>query len=111
MLSLQLVHQEIGPGVRLHEQLPAGHEDVAALAEVVVVHDVVMRLEAPTDDRQQDRTDRDSEGQLDAPVAGGEPGAEPPAAGARARPESASATIAPTTSPMTMTQGGRWKIH
>jgi hypothetical protein len=53
VLALVRIDQQIGPGIRPHEQLPAGHEDVAPAAEVVVVHHVVVGLEAGTDRDQK----------------------------------------------------------
>ena len=74
---LQLVDQEIGPGIRTDEDLAAGHEDVAAGAEIVVMHDVVMGLEPSGEHQKQHRRHRCTERQLDPAVSGDQPVANP----------------------------------
>jgi len=71
--ALHLVDQEVRPGVGLHPGLAAGHEDVAALAEVVVVHHVVVRGDPPAHQQQQQRAHHADEPQLHRPVARAQP--------------------------------------
>src|SRR5215208_5013983 len=77
--AFELVDQEIGPGVRANEELAAGHEDVAAGAKIVVMHDVVMGLYAAAHDEQQDRSHGGTERELHSAVARDQPTADPSA--------------------------------
>jgi len=72
--SLHCVHQQVGTCIRLDEGLPAGHEDVAAFTEVVVMHHVVVGADASAYHEQQDRAHRPEHPQLHDPL----PGPEPP---------------------------------
>ena len=78
---LHLVDQQVGPGVGSHEGLAAGHEDVAAPAEIVVVHHVVVRLHAGPHHQQEHGSHRRGEPELDTAVPGDQPRPDrPPAA-------------------------------
>ncbi len=69
VLALHLVHHQVGPGIGPHEGLSAGHEDVAALAEIVVVHHEVVRLEATAHHQQEHGPNDGDKGQLDPTLA------------------------------------------
>ena len=74
MLPLQLVDQQVGSRIGPDEDLPAGHEDVAATTEIVVVHNVIIGLHSAGNDQEQYRSDRPPERQLDSPVPSDQPG-------------------------------------